>query len=97
MGTSIVPDCPPDAFCPDESIKPSVIIDRNKQDHRPTVSAAVKLLCGVRGSTDASIPLNTIAGSLCFILENCDVCPPLAYTAHSVYGHSSNQRWMKNP
>jgi hypothetical protein len=40
------------------------------------VSAAAKLLLrGVNESADAFGPLKSVAGGLCFILENCEVWP----------------------
>ena len=41
------------------------------------MSAAANLLCGVRDSTNGFVPLKSIAGHLCFVLENCQVRPPL--------------------
>ena len=39
-----------------------------------TASAAAKLLLrGVRDTADAFGPLKSVAGGLCFILENCEV------------------------
>lgn len=51
-------------------------------DWKATVSASAKLLLrGVRDSADAFGPLKSVAGGLCFILENyevrflCNACP----------------------
>ena len=41
------------------------------------MSATTRLLCGVRDSTSTFVPLKSIAGHLCFILECCEVWPPL--------------------
>ena len=53
---------------------PSVTPDENRSDRKSTVSASAKLLLrGVRDSADAFGPLKSIAGGLCFILENGEV------------------------
>ena len=45
-----------------------------KSDWKSTAYASAKLLLyGVRDSADAFGPLKTVAGGLCFILENCEV------------------------
>jgi len=51
--------------------------DESKSNWKSTVSATAKLfLRGVRDSADAFGPLQSVAGGLCFILENCEVRPP---------------------
>ena len=51
-------------------------MDERKLNWGPTASATVKLLLrGVRDSADASGPLKSVVGGLCFILENCEVWP----------------------
>ena len=58
----------------EENIGPSAAADENKSDWKTTASASAKLLLrGVRDSADAFPPLKSIAGGLCFILENCEV------------------------
>ena len=53
------------------------ITDESKSNWKSTVSATAKLfLRGVRDSADAFGPLQSVAGGLCFILENCEVQPP---------------------
>ena len=85
-----------------ESLGPSVAPDENKSDWRPTVSASAKLLLrGVRDSADAFRPLKSIAGGLCFVLENCEVRLPSpcavrnAHRSHSLRRQTSGQsnRW----
>ena len=57
-----------------ENPGPSVTPDENKSHRKSTVSASAKLLLrGVRDSADAFGPLKSIAGGLCFILENGEV------------------------
>ena len=73
-GTSTVPDHAPENLRPDESTEPSAATDENRSNWKSTASATAKLLLrGVRDSADAFGPLKSIAGGLCFILENCEV------------------------
>ena len=51
--------------------------DEDGLDWRATASASAELLLrGVGDSADALGPLKSVAGGLCFILENYEVCPP---------------------
>ena len=60
---------------------------------KSTSSASAKLLLrGVRDSSDAFGPLKSVAGGLCFILENCEVRPPRSYSARNAYRCLSEQR-----
>lgn len=46
-------------------------MDENRSDQKSTASASAKLLLrGVRDSADAFGPLKSVAGGLCFILDN---------------------------
>ena len=59
---------------PNESVEPSAAVDKSKSNWKSTVSATAKLLLrGVRDSADVFSPLKSVAGGLCFILENCEV------------------------
>ena len=61
----------------DENVGPSVTVDQNRLDWKSTVSSSAKfLLRGVRDSADAFGPLKSVAGGLCFFLENYEVRPP---------------------
>ena len=70
----------------DENVEPSATPDENRLDWKSTASASAKLLLrGVRDSADAFGPLKSVAGGLCFILENCEVwspSPTLPTTTH---------------
>ena len=58
----------------DEIFGPSAAADENKLGWKSTASSSAKLLLrGVRDSADAFGPLKSVAGGLCFILENCEV------------------------
>ena len=58
----------------DKSVGPSTAADESESDWKATTSASAKLLLrGVSNSSDAFGPLKSVAGGLCFILENCEV------------------------
>jgi len=53
----------------------SNIADENKPNRKSTAPATARpFLRRVRDSADAFGPLKSVAGCLCFILENCEVC-----------------------
>ena len=57
-----------------ENIGTSAAVDENRPDWGSTASSSAKLvLRAVRDSADAFGPLKSVAGGLCFILENCEV------------------------
>ena len=78
-----------------ESVEPSAAMDENKSGWKSTASSSAKLLLrGVRDSADAFGPLKSVAGGLCFILENCEVCSLfhlLSATLISLAAHESEQ------
>ena len=62
----------------DEGVGPSTAADQSESDWKTTASATAKLLLrGVGSSSDAFGPLKSVAGGLCFILENCEVRLPI--------------------
>ena len=64
----------------DENTEPSAVADEKKSSLKSTAFATAKLLLrGVRDSADAFGPLKSVAGGLCFILENCEVWPIPVY------------------
>ena len=68
----------PDDIRPSENAGPSAAADEKKSDWKSTASASAKLILRVaRDLADAFPPLKSVAGGLCFILENCEVGPPL--------------------
>ena len=74
--TSAVPDHLPKGLLLDENAEPNVTTNEKKSSWKSTAFATVKfLLRGVRDSADAFGPLKSVAGCLCFILENCQVRP----------------------
>ena len=76
-----------------ESVESSAAADETKSDWKSTASSSAKLLLrGVRDSADAFPPLKSVAGGLCFILENCDVRPPITYSVRGAYRCHSVQR-----
>ena len=55
----------------------SAAVDENRPGWKSTASASAKLLLrGVRDTADAFGPLKSVAGGLCFILENYEVRHP---------------------
>jgi len=62
----------------DESVESTAAPGENKSGWKSNASASAKLLLrGVRDSADAFPPLKSVAGGLCFLLENCEVWSPL--------------------
>ena len=58
----------------DDNTESDLATNEKKSSWKATTFATAKLLLrGVRGSADAFGPLKSVAGSLCFILENCEV------------------------
>jgi hypothetical protein len=73
--TSAIPEHVPEDRL-NESSELNVVASEPKPNWRSTASATAKLLLrGVRESTDAFGPLKSVAGGLCFILENYEVWP----------------------
>ena len=88
----------------DERVGPGVAADENKPGWGSTASSSAKLLLrGVRDSADAFGPLKSVAGGLCFILENCEVrllfhllsATLISSTAHE--GEQTNDRIVGTP
>jgi hypothetical protein len=72
--TSAAPDHVQEGLRPNEGAEQKVAADGKKPSGKSTASATAKLLLrGVRDSADAFGPLKSVAGGLCFILENCEV------------------------
>ena len=70
-----------------DSLGPSVAPDENKSDWKSTASDSAKLLLrGVRDSADIFGPLKSIAGGLCFILENYEVRFPPSHAVLMLIG-----------
>jgi len=68
------------------SVEPSATGDGNGSDWGSIVSSTAKLLLrGVRDSADAFPQLKSVAGGLCFILENCEVRSPPPSAIHNAY------------
>ena len=71
-----VPDHPLKDPQPEVSAEPGAVADEKKPNWKRTVSATAKLLLrGVRDTADAFGPLKSVAGGLCFLLENYEVFP----------------------
>ena len=71
---SAVPDQVPAVVSTDESAEPDPAASEEKSNWGSTAVATTKLLLrGVRDSADAFGPLKSVAGGLCFILDNYEV------------------------
>ena len=58
----------------DETVGPSATAGGNRPGWKSTASSSAKLLLrGARDTADAFGPLKSVAGGLCFILENYEV------------------------
>ena len=78
---SAVPDHTQKELSPDENTESNAAASEKKSNWKSTAYATAKLLLrGVRDSADAFGPLKSVAGGLCFILENCEVWSTLART-----------------
>ena len=76
----------------DKSVGPGATVDENRPGWKSTTSASAKLLLrGVRDTADAFGPLKSVAGGLCFILENCEVRHPPSYAVHNAYRWPANE------
>ena len=74
----------------DETAESSAAANEKKSSWKSTAFATAKLLLrGVRDSADAFGPLKSVAGGLCFILENCEVWPYPCLQHHNPYRYSS--------
>ena len=70
----------------DKNAEPSTAANEKKSSWKSTAFATTKLLLrGVRDSADAFGPLKSVAGGLCFILENCEVRPSPCPHCHNSY------------
>ena len=75
--TSTIPHHVPQVLRPDKSVELGVAAADSELGRKSVVSATAKLLCVVRDSKGAFVPLKSIAGLLYSILENCQVWLPL--------------------
>ena len=84
VGTSEVPDHIQKELRPDGNAESNTAASEKKSSWKSTAYASAKLLLrGVRDSADAFGPLKSVAGGLCFILENCEVWSlPLPAQSH---------------
>ena len=88
--TPAIPDRVQGDSRPDENAEPSAVSNEKESGWKSTTLATAKLLLrGVRDSADAFGPLKSVAGGLCFILENCEVWPGLCLHYFSSYTHTS--------
>ena len=75
-----------------ENIGASGAADENGPGWKSTGSSSAKLvLQAVRDSADAFGLLKSVAGGLCFILENCEVRYLLSYAISDAYMSAANE------
>ena len=92
VDASIVSDHVPVPLHRDKSGKPSAAADENKSNWKSTASSTAKLLLrGVRDSADAFGPLKSVAGGLCFIVENYEVWSPSRIRWPTLTGAPANE------
>ena len=76
---AVVPNRVQEVIHIDKGVEPGVTAEQKKSGWKSTALATAKLLLrGVGNSADAFPPLKSVAGGLCFILENCEVRHPPA-------------------
>ena len=86
----VVRDHTPQEVRPDENAEPGAAANEKKSEWKSTAFATAKLLLrGVRDSADAFGPLKSVAGGLCFILENCEVWSSPCVCYHSSHTYLS--------
>ena len=91
-GTSTVSDHVQVTLHHDKSGEPRAAGDETKSNWKSTASATAKLLLrGVRDSADAFGPLKSVAGGLCFVLENYEVQFPSCLCYPMLTGASANE------
>ena len=84
-----------EALRPSENAEPSAAMNK-KLSWKSTTSATAKLLLrGVRDSADAFGPLKSVAGGLCFVLDNCEVWPSACIRCPDTYRSPSEPRQIR--
>lgn len=69
-----------------------IVVDENKSKWKATAYASAKLLLiGVREVADVFGPLKSVAGGLCYILENCEVFITSCVHFNATHRHSSER------
>jgi hypothetical protein len=64
----------------------------------PTTSTALNItLREVEESTGAYLPLESILGCLCVVLDNCEVCLPPAHQIYDPHSYTSKRGWINKP
>ena len=87
VDTSAIPDRVTAVPRPNESAEQSAAADQKKPSWKSNAFSMAKLLLrGVNESADAFGPLKSVAGGLCFILDNYEVRLSSTSTIHNAYG-----------
>ena len=82
----------PCLIIPSDTTEPGAAENKKSTWKSTTYASAKLLLTGVRDSADAFGPLKSVAGGLCFILENFEVRSSAWIDDHSSYGDLSERR-----
>ena len=92
VDTPAGPDHIPQDHRPGENTESNTAVNEKKSNWKSTTFATAKLLLrGVRDSADAFGPLKSVAGGLCFILENCEVQSSPPCTVTTLNGTPANE------
>ena len=75
-----------------DPIVESSATNENKSNLASLASSGARfILNGIKESADAFGPLKSVAGGLCFILDNCEVCDSPACAAQMLTGAPANE------
>ena len=75
-----------------DPIVDSGAMDENKSNLGSLASSGARfILNGIKESADTFGPLKSVAGSLCFILDNCEVCGSPASAVRMLTGALANE------
>jgi hypothetical protein len=97
LGDTNSPVVPDQDLHSDEGSEPSAAANDKKSGWKSTAFATAKLLLrGVRDASDAFGPLKSVAGGLCFILDNCEVRSSPAHTITTLNGAPANEGEQTN-
>ena len=77
-------------------VEPGAMYKKKSKLKSRVVSGAKFILYGIKESADAFGPLKSVAGGLCFILDNCEVRPFPALAVHDAYRHSSKRSRIRS-
>ena len=92
IDASVVSDHAQKGLLPEENTKSDAATNKKPSWKATTFATAKLLLRGVTDSADTFGPLRSVAGGLCFILENCEVWLSPARAIAALTGIPANER-----